>query len=124
METKNEMQGVEQQLNELREQVRVLREKLDTAQAYVVTEHPHIYTSAQMHNGEPTIRGSSITVRTIVERTRLGDSVEEILEGYPFLTRARIHDALAYYYDHTAEIEGYIRENEEALWRLTHRAST
>ncbi|MCI0475128.1 MAG: DUF433 domain-containing protein, partial [Anaerolineales bacterium] len=84
METRNEMQGTEQQLNELREQVRVLREKLDTAQTYVVTEHPHIYTSAQMHNGEPTIRGTSLTVRTIVERTRLGDSVEEILEGYPF----------------------------------------
>ena len=124
METQNEISGAEHQLNELREQVRVLREKLDVAQTYTVTEHPHIYTSAQMHNGEPTIRGTSLTVRTIVECTRIGESIEEILEGYPFLTRAQVHDALSYYYDHTAEIDGYIRANEEALWRVTHRTST
>jgi uncharacterized protein (DUF433 family) len=124
METKNETQETEQQLNELREQVRVLREKLDMAQTYVVTEHPHIYTSARMHNGEPTIRGTSLTVRTIVGCISIGESIDEILEGYPFLTRAQVHDALSYYYDHTAEIDGYIRANEEALWRVTHRAST
>jgi len=124
METKSEMEDVVRELKELREQVRVLREKLDATQTYTVTEHPHIYTSQEMHQGEPTIRGTSLTVRTIVERTRLGDSVEEILEGYSFLTRAQVYDALSYYYDHTAEIDQYIRENEEALWRVTHRAST
>ncbi len=124
METKSEMQAIVQELKELKEQVRVLREKLDTPYTYTVTEHPHIYTSPEMHNGEPTIRGTSLTVRTIVECTRIGESVDEILEGYPILTRAQIYDALSYYYDHTAEIDRYIRENEEALWRLTNRAST
>ncbi len=123
METPNEAQ-LQQELYKLREQVRVLRERLDLAQAYVVTEHPHISTSAQMHNGEPTIRGTAITVRTIVGCMRLGESIDEILEAYPVLTPAQVYDALAYYYDHTAEIEKYIRDNEEALWRLTNRAST
>jgi uncharacterized protein (DUF433 family) len=70
-----------------------------------------------MHRGEPTIQGSSITVRTIVERTRLGDTPEQIVEAYPVLTLAQIHAALGYYYDHPGEIEGYIQENREALWR-------
>lgn len=124
METKSETQQVVNELYDLREEVRALREQLDAAQAYIVTEHPHIYTSQKMHNGEPTIRGTSLTVRTIVECTRIGESVAEILEGYPYLTRAQVHDALSYYYDHTAEIDQYIRENQEALWRLSNRAST
>ncbi len=77
-----------------------------------------------MHNGEPTIRGTGLTVRTIVERTRLGDSPQSIVKGYPQLNVAQVHDALAYYYDHAEEIERYIRENEEALWRALHPAST
>lgn len=88
------------------------------------TDHPHIYTSPEMHRGEPTIRGSAISVRDIVERTRLGDSPERILQGYPHLSLAKIHDALSYYYDHVKEIEKYIRENEEAGWRALHRVST
>jgi uncharacterized protein (DUF433 family) len=124
METTNEMQQVKKEIVELRGEVRTLREKIDALQMYAVTEHPHIYTSAMMHRGEPTIRGTAITVRTIVERTRLGDSVAEILAGLPVLTAAQVHDALAYYHDHTVEIENYMRENQEALWRLTNRAST
>ena len=88
------------------------------------TEHPHIYTSPTMHHGEPTIRGSAISVRDVVLRTRLGDSPEQILQGYPHLSLAKIYDALSYYYDHIEEIENYIRENEEAGWRALHRAST
>ncbi len=88
------------------------------------TDHPHIYTNPEMHRGEPTIRGSAISVRDIVERTQLGDSPERILQGYPHLNLAKIYDALSYYYDHTEEIEKYIRENAEAGWRALHRAST
>jgi uncharacterized protein (DUF433 family) len=113
-----------QELQELRKQMRALHEKLDTLQAYAVTEHPHIYTSEKMHRGEPSIRGTAITVRTIVERVKLGDTIQEILAAYPFLTPAQVYDALAYYYDHVAEIENYIRENQEALWRAMPHAST
>lgn len=88
------------------------------------TGHPYIIRSSQMHHGEPTIDSSSITVRTVIERTRLGDTPEQIAEAYPVLTLAQVHDALAYYYDHPGEIEGYIRENRGALWRMKQRASS
>ncbi len=86
--------------------------------------HPHIMRDPQMHRGEPTIRGTAVTVRTVVERTRLGDPPEQIVEAYPVLTLAQVHDALGYYYDHPGEIERYIQENREALWKMKQRASS
>ena len=69
------------------------------AQLAAVTrpEPPHIVRDLNMHRGEPTIRGTAITVRTIVERVRLGDKPEEIVVGYPGMTLARVHAALVPY---------------------------
>jgi len=38
-------------------------------------------------NGQPTIRGTRITARTVLEFLAAGDSVEDVLEGYPSLSR-------------------------------------
>ena len=43
-----------------------------------------------MHHGEPTLRRSSILVRTVVERMRIGDTPEQIVEDYPTLTLAGV----------------------------------
>ena len=86
--------------------------------------HPHVFSDPQVHRGEPTIRGSAITVRTVGERTRLGDTPEQIVEAYPVLTLAKVYDALAYYYDHPGEIDTHIRENREALWRTKQHVSS
>ncbi|CAG0947481.1 hypothetical protein ANRL1_04175 [Anaerolineae bacterium] len=120
----NQLEFIIKELGVLREEVHALQEKFDATQTYTVTEHPHIYMSEKMHNGEPTVRGTALTVRTIVECTHIGESVDEILEAYPILTRAQVYDALSYYYDHAEEIEKYIRENQEASWRLLQRASS
>jgi len=101
-----------------------LAQMMEASQHGGVTEHPHVIRSPRKHRSEPTIRGSSITVRTVVERARIGDTPEQIVEAYPVLTLAQIHDALGYYYDHPGEIEGYIQENREAQWRLKQRASS
>ncbi|HOT90971.1 MAG TPA: DUF433 domain-containing protein [Anaerolineae bacterium] len=77
--------------------------------------HPYIVRDSQMHQGEPTIRGSAVTMRAVIERTRLGDTPAQIIGAFPVLTLAQVHDALGYYYDHPDEIEGYIRENRETL---------
>ena len=37
-------------------------------------------------NGKPTIRGKRITVQTVLEFVRAGESREEILRQYPSLT--------------------------------------
>ncbi len=38
-------------------------------------------------NGQPVIEGSRVTARTILEFLAAGDSIEEILEEYPRLTK-------------------------------------
>lgn len=127
------MEQVTNELKRLSDNVADLRDELRRRENFAShkgnelveypTDHPHIYTNPEMHNGQPTIRSSGITVRNIVESIRVGYTVEELLEAYP-LTRAQVHDALSYYYDHKDEIEKIIKQNEEALWQLTNRAST
>jgi uncharacterized protein (DUF433 family) len=78
------------------------------------TEHPHIVRIKGVQGGEPIVNGAYVSVRAIVEMTRLGETLEEILEAYEPITLAQVYDALSYYHDHKSEIEGYIRENEEA----------
>jgi len=47
-------------------------------------------------NGRPVIRGTRITVQTILEFLGAGDSVAEVLEEYPSLTREDVLACLQY----------------------------
>ncbi len=47
-------------------------------------------------NGRPVITGTRITVQTILEFLGAGDSIDEILEEYPSLTREDIHACMQY----------------------------
>jgi len=47
-------------------------------------------------SGLPIIRGTRITVRTILGYLSAGDSVEDVLAGYPQLVRGDILACLAY----------------------------
>lgn len=38
-------------------------------------------------NGQPTLRGTRITVQTILEFLAAGDSIEDVLAAYPALSR-------------------------------------
>ena len=58
--------------------------------------------------GVAKIIGSRAKVRQIVMDTQNGLTPERIHEEYPHLSLAQIHAALAYYYDHQAEIDADI----------------
>jgi uncharacterized protein (DUF433 family) len=47
-------------------------------------------------NGRLFIRGTRITVQTVLEFLAAGDSVEDVLEAYPKLTRADMQACLDY----------------------------
>ena len=47
-------------------------------------------------NGKPTIRGMRITVKTILEYLAAGETVENILDAYPYLEREDIQASLEY----------------------------
>ena len=75
--------------------------------------HPYIVSDQEVCGGRPRINGTRITVRTVVTAVlRQGQSPAEVLEHYPHLTLANIHDALSYYYDHQNEIDLEIAEHE------------
>ena len=68
--------------------------------------------------GQAVVAGTRIRVSIILGCYRLGMSVEEILQQYPSLKPADVHDSLAYAYDHIDEIERDIAaDNEEAVKR-------
>jgi uncharacterized protein (DUF433 family) len=64
--------------------------------------------------GQPVVAGTRNRVATINTSYRLGMSVEEIVQKYPNLKPADVHDALAYAYDHLDEIEAELAADDEA----------
>ena len=55
-----------------------------------------IIISPDICNGKPVIKGTRITVQTILEFLAAGDTVEDVLAEYPRLTRRDIQACLAY----------------------------
>ncbi|NGO40028.1 DUF433 domain-containing protein [Limisphaera ngatamarikiensis] len=53
--------------------------------------------------GQPTIRGTRITVSTILKLLAAGKTVQEVLEAYPELEAEDIYQALAYAAWHVSE---------------------
>ena len=78
------------------------------------TEHCYVHKDRTICGGAPIIVGTRIPVRLVYQRTQAGDTVETIRKAYPHLTPAQIHDALSYAYDHLAEIEEEIRQEDKA----------
>ena len=107
----------------LRNVQKTMSQLAEVASLRVQTEHPHIVRIEGVCGGRPIIAGTRISVRTLVERVRLGDSPEQIVENYPPLTLAQVYDALSYYHEHEPEIEAEIVANEEALAWVTRRSN-
>ena len=76
------------------------------------TDHPHVTKASGVCGGRPVVRGTRIPVKALVGYHRMGYTLTEILEGFPSLTAAQLHDALSYYYDHQAEIDADMEADE------------
>jgi len=69
----------------------------------VKTEYQHVVLDAK---GVPIIKGTSMKVsELVVERSAYGWSPEELHFQHPYLTLGQIHSALAYYWDHSDELD-------------------
>lgn len=78
----------------------------------VMTDYKYIETNPQAVGGKPHIAGRRITVQQIaIWHDQMGYSVDEIATQYD-LTLAEIYAALAYYYDHKAELDAALAESE------------
>ena len=81
-------------------------------------DHLYVERRPGVCGGEPVIVGTRFPVRSVVTSVyHLGLTPEEIVEAWPYLTLAHIHDALSFYHDHRRMIDRAIRENREAAVR-------
>jgi uncharacterized protein (DUF433 family) len=53
-----------------------------------------IVISPDICNGRPVVRGTPITAQTVIEFLAAGDSVEDVLQEYPTLTREDVQACL------------------------------
>src|SRR4051794_19560626 len=83
-----------------------------------ITLDQHLETTPGIAGGKPRIAGHRITVQDIVIwHERMGKSVDEIAVEHD-LGIADIYAALAYYFDHRAEIDEALRVSEAFVERL------
>lgn len=82
---------------------------------------PQIVSTPDTMHGAPRIDGHRIRVSDIaVMHIHQERTVEDIAETYE-LTLAQVHAALAYYFDHAAEIEDDIRLDDEIVDEILRR---
>jgi uncharacterized protein (DUF433 family) len=55
-----------------------------------------IHSDPSVMMGKPVIAGTRITVELILEKLAAGETIEQILEAHPRLTRKAVLAALAY----------------------------
>jgi uncharacterized protein (DUF433 family) len=59
------------------------------------------------------VRGSRVSLDSIVHSFLSGDSAESIRDNFPTLTLQQVYGAIAYYLGHQAEIDAYLRAGQE-----------
>jgi len=72
--------------------------------------------------GRPLIEGTRTKVIMVVMDQMNGMSPEQIHDAYPYLSMAQIHAALAYYYDHKAELDAEIARSAKDFEELRDEA--
>ena len=59
-------------------------------------QNPMIESNPQILMGKPVVRGTRVTVELILEKLGNGETIEQILEAHPRLTRDGILAAIRY----------------------------
>ena len=85
----------------------------------------YIVKSPQVCGGAARLAQTHLTVHSLIGQIKSGTTIEELLEGYEHLplTRAQVHAALAYYYDHPAEIDALLGEEARLLGQIKREAT-
>lgn len=77
-------------------------------------DYRNIELDPERCGGQAVVGGTRIRVGILLSCYRQGMSVEEIVQQYPTIKPADVHDALAYAYDHLDEIEAEMAADDEA----------
>jgi uncharacterized protein (DUF433 family) len=61
-------------------------------------------------HGVAKVGGTRVTLETVIDAFREGNTAEDILMRYPALSLASIYQVIGYYLDHRAEVDAYIEQ--------------
>ena len=86
-----------------------------------VEKLPHLSLDEQ---GRPWIDDTNVKViEVVLDHLAYGWNAETIQENHPHLSLAQIYAALAWYYDHQAEVDAEIERQDERLRTLRAAAA-
>ena len=68
--------------------------------------------------GKIRVKGTRILLELVIHAFNQGESPEEIVDSYPTLRLADLYAVLAYYLNHRAEVDGYVRQADAAAERI------
>jgi uncharacterized protein (DUF433 family) len=71
----------------------------------------------ERNNGGYYVKGTRISLDSIVYSFKDGESPETIRQNFPALTLEQVYGAIAFYLAHRADVDTNIREGEEELER-------
>jgi uncharacterized protein (DUF433 family) len=76
---------------------------------------PLTQTTPLVQDADGTIRvpGTRVTLDTLVQAFQEGATAEQIQDSYPSLSLRDIYGAIAYYLQHSAEVEEYLARRED-----------
>lgn len=63
-------------------------------------------------SGTVRVAGTRLTLETVVEAFRRGDSPREIAAAFPSLDLADVYAVIAYYLRHRPDVDAYVQEQE------------
>lgn len=69
-------------------------------QHYLERRERHIESSPEIQGGDPVIAGTRLPVRAVAERMRRGDSIDDLAEDYPGISRDAFEAARIYAESH------------------------
>ena len=72
-------------------------------------------------HGAIRVRGTRVTLDTIVTAFRAGATAEEIAQKFPTVALADVYQIIAHYLNHTTEIDSYLSQREAAAAALKAR---
>ena len=98
-------------------------DQLSAASPLTPADRVRIVSTPGICGGRPRINGHRITVEDVaIWHERLGMSPDEIVSSYPTITLSDVHAALAYYFEHRAQIDRAIEQDEEFVKRMKANA--
>jgi uncharacterized protein (DUF433 family) len=72
-------------------------------------------------DGTIRVRGSRVTLDSVLHAFQHGATAEQIQDSFPSVTLGDIYGAIAYYLEHRAQVDAYLRTQERAAQEVRQR---